>query len=249
MLGILYAERHPEKVAALIVVAPLVSLRQSQQQEYDFIVTEATLRRDEAALTRLREIGSPPYETAGRGLAVDALADRYGASLHRKPNRWWVLAASVLRGLVTPWEIPRFIHANDVSLDAMTPALLTLDLARTVPSLQVPVFFFLGRYDHHVGSAIAARYFDVLHAPYRRLVWFDHSAHNPPFEEPARFDATVTRTLQGIGVRLPSAMSRPDQRARCAPCVNQVLILYPWLDTRYAGLPTSQAWGEQCARV
>jgi hypothetical protein len=157
--------------------------------------------------------------------------------------------AGVLRGLVAPWEIPRFIHANDVSLDAMTPALPSLDFARTMPSLQVPVFFFLGRYDHHVGSAIAARYFDVPHAPYRRLVWFDHSAHNPSFEEPARFGAAVTRTLQEIGVRLPAAMNRPGQRARCAPCVNQVLTWYPWLDAGCAGLSTSLAWGEQCARV
>jgi proline iminopeptidase len=64
MLGILYAQRRPEKVAALIAVAPLVSPRESQQEQYDFIVTEAMRRQDDATLTRLREIGPPPYETA-----------------------------------------------------------------------------------------------------------------------------------------------------------------------------------------
>ncbi len=200
MLGMLYAQRHPEKVAALIAVAPLVSLRESQRQEYDFIVTEATRRQDGATLTRLREIGPPPYSTAERGLAVDALADRYGAVFHRKPNRWRVLVAGVLHGLVTPWELPRFIHANEVSLDAMTPELLTLDLAQRVPRVKVPVIFFLGRYDHHIGSAIAASYFESLHPPHKRLIWFEHSAHNPPFEEPARFDETVTRVLGDIDI-------------------------------------------------
>jgi len=200
MLGILYAQRHPEKVAALIAVAPLVSPRESQQQQYKFVVTEATRNHDETTLTRLREIGPPPYRKASRVLAVDALADRYGAVYHRKPNRWRVLVAGVLRGLVTPWEIPRLIHANDVSLDAMTPELLTLDLRQTVPSVRVPVFFFLGRYDHHIGSAIAARYFESLQAAYKRLIWFEHSAHNVPFEEPARFDDTVTRELGEIGI-------------------------------------------------
>ena len=200
MLGMLYAQRHPEKVAALIAVAPLVSPRESQQQQYKFIVTEATENQDKATLTRLREIGPSPYRKASRVLAVDALADRYGAVFHRKPNRWRVVVAGVLRGLVTPWEIPRLIHANNVSLDAMTPELLTLDLSQTVPSVRVPVFFFLGRYDHHIGSAIAARYFESLQAPYKRLIWFEHSAHNVPFEEPARFDDTVTRELGDIGI-------------------------------------------------
>jgi proline iminopeptidase len=103
MLGLLHTQRNPAKVAAFIAVAPLVSLRKSQQAEYDFIVAETTQRGDDATLAQLREIGPPPYETAERELAVDALADRYGAAFHhRKPNRWWVLVSGVLRGLVTP---------------------------------------------------------------------------------------------------------------------------------------------------
>jgi len=111
-----------------------------------------------------------------------------------------VRVAGVLRGLVTPREIPRFIRTNDVSLDAMTPQLLTLELEQRVPGGRVPVFFSPGRYDHHTGSAIAARYFESLHAPYKRLIWFEHSAHNPPFEEPVRFDETLTRVLVDIDI-------------------------------------------------
>ncbi|QEA39636.1 alpha/beta hydrolase [Pistricoccus aurantiacus] len=206
MLGLLYAQRHPEKVAALIAVAPLISPRESQRQEYAFILSEATRQRDEAALTRLREIGPPPYETADQVLAIESLADRYGAVFHRQPNRFWVLVTGVLRGLVTPWEISRFIRANQVSLKAMTPELLTLDLTRSVPRIEVPVFFLLGRYDHHAGSAIAARYFKALEAPEKRLIWFGHSAHNPPFEEPRRFD----KTLERLARTLDTGASSPD---------------------------------------
>jgi proline iminopeptidase len=81
-------------------------------------------------------------------------------------------------------------------LDAMTPELLKLDLERLVPSVEVPVFFFLGCYDHHVSSAIAAHYFDRLRAPYRRAIWFAYSAHNPPFEEPERFNEAVVSMIQ-----------------------------------------------------
>lgn len=200
MLDLLYAQHHPEKVAALIAVAPLIAPLESQRQEYAFIASEATQRQDEAVLARLREIGPPPYKTADQVLAIESLADRYGAVFHRRPNRFWVLTAGVLRGLVTPWEIPRFLRANRVSLEAMTPELLTLDLTRSVPRIAVPVFFLLGRYDHHAGSAIAVRYFETLEAPEKRLIWFEHSAHNPPFEEPGRFDKTVERIVRALDI-------------------------------------------------
>jgi pimeloyl-ACP methyl ester carboxylesterase len=44
-----------------------------------------------------------------------------------------------------------------------------------------------------------------LCAPVKRLVWFEKSAHNVPFEEPRLFNATVVRELQSIGVRLSAA--------------------------------------------
>jgi proline iminopeptidase len=46
----------------------------------------------------------------------------------------------------------------------------------------------LGRYDRHVSAALAEQYFKKIKAPYKRLIWFEQSAHNPPFEEPIEFD-------------------------------------------------------------
>ena len=64
----------------------------------------------------------------------------------------------------------------------------------------MPVFFFLGRYDHHVDAETAAQYFDALQAPLKRVVWFDNSAHNIPFEEPAAFTKSVVEALHLVGI-------------------------------------------------
>ena len=45
----------------------------------------------------------------------------------------------------------------------------------------------LGRYDQVVPSILAERYFRDIQAPVKRLIWFEQSARNPPFEEPERF--------------------------------------------------------------
>jgi proline iminopeptidase len=196
VLGLLYTHAYPEKVSAFIAVNPLVSLRESQQAQCDFVLEEATRRHDSKTLRRLQEIGTPPYQKASQALAMERVAQRYGAMFHTEPNRGWVMLRAIFSGLVTPWEIPRLIHANNVSLDAMNEQLLGLDLTRSVRSLDVPVLFFLGRYDRHTDANIAATYFETLHAPVKRLLWFEKSAHNIPFEEPGFFNATVVRELQ-----------------------------------------------------
>jgi proline iminopeptidase len=205
-LGLLYAYGHGEKVSTFIGVNPLVSTRGVQQAQYDFVLAEASRRRDGKALTRLREIGVPPYNKATQVLAMEKLVQRYGGVFHREPKRTWIMIRAIFSGLVVPWEIPRLIHANNVSLAAMNEELLSLDLSRSVPSLDVPVLFFLGRYDRHTDAKLAASYFETLRAPVKRLVWFEKSAHNIPFEEPGLFNATVPRELQALAIEkvLPS---------------------------------------------
>src|SRR5215831_17955017 len=182
-LGLLYAQAHPDKVSAFIGVNPVVSTREGQQAQYDFVLAEASRRKDNGALAQLREIGPPPYNKVGQVLAMEKLAQRYGGVFHKEPRRTWIMVRAIFSGLVSPWEIPRLIHANNVSLEAMNEELLGLDLARSVPSAGVPVLFFLGRYDRHTDGKLAATYFATLCAPVKRLVWFEKSAHNVPFEE------------------------------------------------------------------
>jgi len=200
-LGLLYVQRHPEKVSAFIGVAPLVSLLKAQHAQYEFVLAEAARRKDEVTLTRLRQVGPPPHETFDQQATMEDLADQYGAVFWKKLCRTCVIIRGMMVGLVTPWEfvpIHRGIHA---SLATMTPELLGLNLECAVPRVDVPVFFFLGRHDRHADSKIAAAYFDTLRAPGKQLVWFEDSAHNVPFEEPEAFNEMVVSALESIAIR------------------------------------------------
>lgn len=195
-LGLLYAQQHPEKVSMHIGVAQVVSWHQIQQGQYDFTLAESTHRNDEATLKRLHNLGPPPYATFDQQDKLYDLMAQYGGGVHTQLCKLCVIAKAMATGLVTPWElisIHRGIHA---SVDTMTSELLRLDLEQTVPRVEVPVSFFLGRYDRQVDSAIAARYFDTLQAPRKELVWFEASAHDIPFEEPDRFNTTVIEHAQ-----------------------------------------------------
>jgi pimeloyl-ACP methyl ester carboxylesterase len=68
----------------------------------------------------------------------------------------------------------------------------------TVPELKVPVFVLEGRFDHEVPSEIAARYFALLRAPSKQLIWFERSAHLPHAEERDRFNEFLVEKVLPI---------------------------------------------------
>ena len=60
------------------------------------------------------------------------------------------------------------------------------DLTKVVPKLDIPVYFFHGKYDYTVSYPMAKAYLDGLDAPKKGFYTFENSAHSPMFEEPAR---------------------------------------------------------------
>ena len=65
--------------------------------------------------------------------------------------------------------------------------LYAIDLRTDYTKLDVPVYFFLGRHDVNAPTALAEQYVQALDAPEKRIVWFEHSGHNPWINEPDKF--------------------------------------------------------------
>jgi len=66
--------------------------------------------------------------------------------------------------------------------------LIQVNLLKRAPALRMPVFFFLGRQDRVLVPETSVAYFDALQAPSKRLIWLEESGHEPPAEEPDKFN-------------------------------------------------------------
>jgi pimeloyl-ACP methyl ester carboxylesterase len=62
--------------------------------------------------------------------------------------------------------------------------LLETDFTATVPRLDIPVYFFSGKYDLTVNHKLSKAYLTKLQAPLKGFYTFNQSAHSPLFEEP-----------------------------------------------------------------
>ena len=75
------------------------------------------------------------------------------------------------------------------------------------------MFFFLGRRDRWFPPEASVAYFERLTARSKKLVWFEHSGHEPFIDEPTRFDqlmlALVRPSVAVIGLNERAVLSPP----------------------------------------
>ena len=193
VLGMLYARDHSEKLSGLICVAPVVSFAEQYRREYAYDLAEAARRGDERALKDLSEIGPPPYPEASSVDRLQRVTEPYRGVEFQSHNHAFIVVAGLARGLVTPGELMHLGTSIHRSLNAMHQELSALDLRDEVSRLDIPVFFFLGRHDHHADANLAAEFFVTLSAPRKNLFWFELSAHDIPFDEADMFDQRSSR--------------------------------------------------------
>jgi len=134
--------------------------------------------------------------------------ERFGGSFHADMSTGTLIWAALRTDEANLIDLIKFGRGNRFSLNQLWQELRELDIDDTVLSFKTPIIFLLGRYDWQVPAVLAARYFERIEAPMKRLIWFEQSAHNPPFEEPEVFDRTLVELLKPLVS--PAAQGRPS---------------------------------------
>ncbi|MDH4153311.1 MAG: alpha/beta hydrolase [Nitrospira sp.] len=197
-LGVLYAARFPEKVAAYVGAGQIGEWAAFETASYAFALAEAERRRHRKAIRELRTIGPPPH------VFWDMVVER----------KWITRFVGIVRGMslwrftritlggpeASIFDLPNILQSQLVTPKAMWPELIAVNLITTAPSLRMPVFFFLGRHDRVVVPETSVAYFDVLQAPSKTLIWFEESGHEPPAEEPEKFNRLMAELVRPAAV-------------------------------------------------
>ena len=85
-------------------------------------------------------------------------------------------------------------------MNALNECLFSYDAFKTHPVLNAPIYLLEGVFDQIQSPRLAEEYLSQLEAPHKELVWFDHSAHMPQWEEPDRFHREVRRIAVDAGL-------------------------------------------------
>lgn len=192
--GLIYAHDYPEKVAAYVGVAQIANFSEGERRSYEWALARAAEKGNQEALEEL-EAMAPAPDSVDDELLKGRWVENFGGVFHQPMSTWTLIRAALGTDEATLLDLVKFGRGNRFSLENLRPEYHAVDLTR-YREFELPVIFILGRYDWHVPSVAAAEYFAQLQAPKKRLIWFEESAHNPPFEEPERF-VNVLRGLPG----------------------------------------------------
>jgi pimeloyl-ACP methyl ester carboxylesterase len=185
-LGILYACRYPDKVAAHIGTGQIGDWAAAESASYAYALARARRRNNRRAVEALSAIGPPPYP------ASSVFKERTWLQVldgQLTPKALWKFGRIALGGKESSvFDLPKQWRGFRFSMDAMWDEVSRIDLSIAAPELHTPVFLFLGRRDHWVPPETSVAYFDKLTAPRKELVWFEESGHEPFVDEPVKFN-------------------------------------------------------------
>jgi proline iminopeptidase len=194
-IGLVYAARYPGKVAAYVGVGQVADMPEGERVSYEFAVREARRRHDEDAIKALQTIGTPPH-TVDQMLTSRKWVERFGGSFQAHLSTGRLIWAALQTDEANLIDLIRFGQGNRFSLQHLWEEFRSFTIDDRFTRFEMPIVFMLGRHDWQVPAVLAARYFERIEAPDKRLVWFEQSAHNPPFEEPDRFNRTLVEVLR-----------------------------------------------------
>ncbi|MEO1243268.1 MAG: alpha/beta hydrolase [Pseudomonadota bacterium] len=200
LVGLTYIDWRPEKVAGYIGVSQFSNNPASEREGYEWALAEARARNDVKSIDTLAEVGFPPYDSVDEMWKQRRILNKMGGVwFEPKPDYYYVIEYLRAAEFAWPglWSLRR---GGQLSIEKLFSTAFTANAAVAYPELETPIFFIEGRHDHVVSTRQAELYFNTLSAPYKELIWFEHSAHAPNWEEPEKFNNEVRRIGKELGL-------------------------------------------------
>ncbi len=204
ILGVLAVQQQPELYHAYVGTGQMVSTTETDRMFYEDTLAWAGRTGNTELADTLREQGPPPYG--------DLLAYEPALSHEHDWNPYPELDTSK--------EMPGNLFVPENSLmdringlrsfldtfSVLYPQLSDTDLRSSASSLDVPVYMVIGAHEARGRAVPANEWFELLAAPSKERVVFEHSGHRPAFEEPAAFAALMTRIHADMSVARAGAL-------------------------------------------
>jgi pimeloyl-ACP methyl ester carboxylesterase len=193
LIGIQAAARAPELYWAYIGMSQMANQLTSERLTYEYMLQQF---KEQGNRSMVRKLEAAPVTM------TDGTPEAYTASLRDiAMHRLGIGTMHDMRSIVTGLMLPSFVHNTEYTLgekvntwrakaasgvSLLWDTILTTDLAKQVPELDLPVYFLHGIYDYTCSYTLAKAYFEKLKAPLKGFYTFEQSAHCPVFEEPEK---------------------------------------------------------------
>lgn len=201
--AIMAAAKAPQLFHAYIGMAQITCQRESEILAYRYMMEQYTVNGNKRAVKDLLRYPVPdsaecliPFH---KSLIRDNSMHELGIGTMRSMKSVfkgvfipvWMCKAYTVREKLNIW-ISKFSFIKKTKL---IDELFATDIPVRVPKLEIPVYFFSGKYDLTVNHDLSKAYLEQLQAPVKGFYTFTESAHSPVFEEPQRVKEIILKDV------------------------------------------------------
>jgi pimeloyl-ACP methyl ester carboxylesterase len=189
-LGIFLIERYPESYHAFIGAAQMIDFAETERIDYAKAMEIAKSKGNAALIEQLIKNGMPPYygkDVTWKSAVYLNYLSAYMAGNPEIHNPGYDTFRDILSPEYGLLDKINYIRGIINTYNHVYQQLYEIDLRTDYTKLDIPVYFFLGRHDVNAPTRLAEEYLQVLDAPAKGIVWFEHSGHSPWINEREKF--------------------------------------------------------------
>lgn len=185
-VGLAVAAKRPDLLYAYVGMGQMIDWRENEKQGFNWTIQHARAIGDAPALIDLEPM--VPYPGPGM-ITLDRLdterkwSIRYGELIANRQAADYYFDVRHLSPEYSEADLQAHAEGSAFTIKAMLPRLDAINFSR-LDRLRVPVILLEGQHDYTTPWPIAVAWMKRLHAPSKRIVFFNNSAHMPMIEEP-----------------------------------------------------------------
>lgn len=185
-LGIFLVNERPEDYYAFIGTGQMVAFEETEKICYESALKIAKSKGDEKQVNKLKEIGQPPYYGKNMALRTATYLQYLSKEMVNNPEihnpgyNTLEDLSSVEYGIVDQLN---FFRGMLRTFSKVYPELYTVDLRNDFTNLETPIYIIHGKYDLNAPVHLVEDYYELLDAPEKKMVIFEHSGHSPWINE------------------------------------------------------------------
>lgn len=189
ILGMRASLKRPDLFHAYLGMGQVIHTRLNERLSFEFGLAQAREEGNEEAIAELESIAPYPGDqplTRERIVVARKWPQHYGGlNAYRNAEQDYYYGASLLSPEYDCEDRKAFFDGNVFTLAHLLDEFLEVDFTGVL-EFPIPVVMFLGRHDYTSPSELTDAWLRQVDAPHKQAVWFEHSAHMVPWEEPGR---------------------------------------------------------------
>jgi pimeloyl-ACP methyl ester carboxylesterase len=201
-IGLNVSKTHPEKYEAYLAVSQIASTMESEYIAYDYMLEEYKKQKDSSMVSKLekypiRESNEifDKYASSGvRDKAMHKLGVGTTRKMHSVISELFFpslrIKAYTVNERINIWKGKK--ASNDFKVSDESHA---FNAFNEVKSLEIPIYFFAGKYDYTCAESLQRKYYEFVDAPKKKYFLYENSAHSPIFEEYDKTDEYIKKIL------------------------------------------------------